>query len=152
LLPSPRSVRATPRPASTSWAFAPFAALQGRTLRLWLPREVRAVEGPNGRDWRVKARGAKDWRRLVDEALQVLEHARPRWQRATVHYAFYGRREIDPDNLVGLGKPILDGLVGAGVLPDDRREQILAAPTAIWSPTPLAWGFVVVAVERHAAR
>lgn len=33
-------------------------------------------------------------------------------------------RRRDPDNLVGLLKPCVDGLVDAGVVPDDTAEQV----------------------------
>lgn len=124
--------------------FAPTAALSGRTLRLWLPRSVRSAEGPNGRAWQAKARAAREWRELVAAALEVLGDRQPRWARARVHYELYTRgRAIDPDNRVALGKPILDGLVAAGVLPDDRDEQVEDV-SASWAPSPLPWGFVVV--------
>ncbi len=38
----------------------------------------------------------------------------------------YGGRgkAMDPDNLVGGVKPVLDGLVRAGIIPDDNPDQI----------------------------
>jgi hypothetical protein len=131
--------------------FDPVAKLQGRALRLWLPRAVRSAEGPNGRDWKAKARAAAAWRVLVAKALEVLGDRRPRWERASVAYELFTRGgEIDPDNRVALGKPILDGLVAGGVLPDDRDAQV-AGVSASWARTPLPWGFVVVTVTRAAA-
>ena len=130
--------------APNGWAFAPLAALSGRTLRLWLPRAVRADEGPNGRSWKRKARAAREWRQLVAAALEVLGDRAPRWKRARIHYELYTRgAAIDPDNRVSLGKPILDGLVAAGVLPGDREEHVDLTP-ASWARSPLPWGFVVV--------
>ncbi len=137
------------RPWSGPWKFAPTAALQGSTLRLWLPRAFRSAEGPNGRDWRRRSRAAQEWKRLVDQALEQLGEARPRWPRVRLHYDVYGRVEIDPDNLVGLGKPVLDGLVAGGVLPDDRAAQV-ARVDATWLRTPLPWAFVVVTATRVA--
>ena len=148
---SPPQLRSKNRKSSVrtgSSPFAPVAALQGRTLRLWLPRAVRSAEGPNGRVWRLRARAAREWRQLVAAALEVLGDRRPRWERAAVHYELFTRgAEIDPDNRVALGKPILDGLVLAGVLPDDRGAHVVG-PTAAWARTPLPWGFVVVRIAR----
>lgn len=128
--------------------FAPVATLHGRTLRLWLPRAVRSAEGPNGRAWRARARAAAEWRQLVAAALEVLGDRRPRWDRATIRYELFTcGREIDPDNRVALGKPILDGLVAGGVLPDDRGAHV-AGVTAMWARSPLPWGFVGVVAMR----
>jgi hypothetical protein len=146
---SPAS-RAAASPA-TRWPFAPVAQLHGRTLRLWLPRAVRSSEGPNGRAWQAKSRAAQEWRQLVAAALEVLGDRRPRWKRARVQYSLFTRgREIDPDNRVALGKPILDGLVAAGVLPDDREANV-EIPQPTWAPTPLPWGFVRVTATATAS-
>lgn len=140
-----------PRRPATSSPFAPHASLSGRTLRLWLPRAVRSDEGPNGRAWKRKAAAAREWRALVAAAVEVLGDARPRWTRAAVRYELFTRgRAIDPDNRVALGKPILDGIVAAGVLPDDCGDQVESV-TAAWAPSPLPWGFVRVTVERGTA-
>ena len=143
-----RSARAAPRGAPNGWPFTPTATLTGRTLRLWLPRAVRADEGPNGRAWKRKAAAAREWRQLVALALEVLGDRRPRWERARIHYDLFTRgAEIDPDNRVALGKPILDGLVAAGVLPDDSGAHVELTPAA-WARSPLPWGFVVVRATR----
>jgi len=149
---APKIPRSIPARHSASSPFAPTAALCGRTLRLWLPRAVRSDEGPNGRAWKRKAAAAREWRALVAAAVEVLGDARPRWTRAAVRYELFTRgRAIDPDNRVALGKPILDGLVAAGVLPDDRDDQVESV-TAAWAPSPLPWGFVVATVVRASAR
>jgi hypothetical protein len=143
-----RTTASAARSARTSVdaPFAPVAALQRRTLRLWLPRAVRSAEGPNGRAWKARARAAAEWRQLVAAALEVLGDRRPRWERASIRYhLFTCGREIDPDNRVALGKPILDGLVAGGVLPDDRGAHV-AGVTATWARSPLPWGFVVAHV------
>lgn len=148
LIPAVHSKRPSP---ALSWPFAPVAVLQRRTLRLWLPRAVSSREGPNGRVWQAKARAAKEWRDLVADAVVTLEEP-PRWTRAAVRYELFTRgREIDPDNRVALGKPILDGIVAAGVLPDDRGANVVG-PTAQWAPSPLPWGFVRVTLTRETAR
>lgn len=53
----------------------------------------------------------------------------PHLQRArlVIHVAFPDRRRRDPHNYMATAKPIVDGLVDAGVLPDDDHTH-LAGP------------------------
>jgi len=42
----------------------------------------------------------------------------------TVEYQPYDKRRRDPDNYAATGKPLIDGLVAAGVLPDDDGKHV----------------------------
>ena len=44
------------------------------------------------------------------------------------------RRRRDPDNLAGALKPILDGLVDAGVIPDDSWQHVAGVALSIEKP------------------
>jgi hypothetical protein len=46
-------------------------------------------------------------------------------QRVTVRFVGYRCRPLDPDNFAGGCKDLLDGLRHAGLLPDDRPEDII---------------------------
>lgn len=46
------------------------------------------------------------------------------------------RRRRDPDNLAGALKPVLDGLVDAGVIPDDSWQHVAGVALAIENPDP----------------
>lgn len=46
------------------------------------------------------------------------------------------RRRRDPDNLSGALKPILDGLVDAGVIPDDSAKHVAKVALRMAEPDP----------------
>lgn len=139
--------------AAGPWHFAPAATVTRDRLVLWLPRAPRADEGPNGRSWRRRARAAQEWRALVATALEQLGDGAPRWQRAAVAYTAYTRgRAMDRDNLVAVCKPVLDGLVQAGVLPDDSPAHLPDRPAAASERSPLPWGWLHVDVRNAFTR
>ena len=88
---------------------------------------------PNGRA-HVFTR-ARDARRVRGEAKFMARSALaargmgpPRWQQATVTYTWRNNRGPlpDADNLIARCKPVLDGLIDAGILADDRHVTISA--------------------------
>lgn len=134
--------------------FAPWGRVRGDAITLWLPRAPRSVEGPNGRSWKRKAAGAAAWRDLARQALARCG-AHPRWGAARFEYVVYHAtaRPQDRDNLVtGLGKPVQDEVVAAGVLPGDGPDVVVETPSIEQRPSPLPWGFVVVTVRRARRR
>lgn len=145
--PKPRQKRAQ----GVERPFRPRAGVGRTWLKLWLPRPFRAAEGPNGRAWKAKNRAGQEWRELVAAALATLER-KPRWERISVLYVAYGRREMDRDNIVALGKPILDALVRNEVVPDDSAAHVPAPPDARWRECPLWPGGEFVVVEVRAVR
>lgn len=75
--------------------------------------------------WRLKANKSKHIRQL---AKQIARASRaPHLKRAllTVEIAFPDRKRRDPHNWMATVKPIVDGLVDAGVLPDDDAKHLL---------------------------
>lgn len=149
-----KGVRDTHTSGPRSLAFAPSARRTGGELVLWLPRYPRAAEGSNGRSWRVKSRATKAWHELVAAAIATLGKAPPAWEAVTVKYELHraGGAPFDPDNIPTLLKPVLDAVVGAGVLPDDGPEHLLGVPAAAQELSPLPFPFVVVRVRRALAR
>lgn len=78
---------------------------------------------------------ARDARRVRGEAKLLARGAlasrgmpAPRWERARVHYTWRHNRGTlpDQDNLIARCKPVLDGLVDAGILADDRHVTVTA--------------------------
>ena len=71
--------------------------------------------------WRVKSKLTKDVRQYV---LQSAWYAVPACSAVAVelHYVPRDARRRDRDNLVATLKPCMDGLVEAGVIPDDTPE------------------------------
>jgi hypothetical protein len=110
----------------------------GKAQHLWIPgplpgmNEIIDLRGQRGRrrsktgkrwdPWNsVKSR----WEKVIQGSVQVYQ-VRPQ-EKAWIWFIWVERgRRRDPDNITAGGrKIILDGLVRAGVLPDDRWKQIL---------------------------
>lgn len=74
--------------------------------------------------WAVKMKLVKEWR----DATHVLARAAkiPACRRIQVefHYVPRTNQRRDPDNLVASLKPCVDGLVDAGIVPDDTEEFV----------------------------
>jgi crossover junction endodeoxyribonuclease RusA len=68
--------------------------------------------------------------------LMALKAKAPHLQRAeiTVEYQPPDKRRRDPDNLAPTGKAALDGLVLAGVLPDDDARHVTVVRYTIGQP------------------
>ena len=82
----------------------------------------------NQRKHWAQATGKRRAIRQLAEQTARLSRA-PHLQRArlVIHVAFPDRRRRDPHNFMATAKPIVDGLVDAGVLPDDDHTH-LAGP------------------------
>lgn len=74
--------------------------------------------------WSERARGARWWRQVTWAVCRAA--GVPPLGRASVelHVTPPDRRRRDQDNLVATLKPVLDGLVDAGVVPDDTPEHV----------------------------
>lgn len=78
----------------------------------------------NDRDhWRVKAKKVAAWRLAAATAVQSSAVSLP---PCTVHITFpvRDRRRRDPHNYYPTVKAVIDGLVDAGVWPDDTPEWV----------------------------
>lgn len=89
----------------------------------------------NGRQhWATKARGVREVRGTVATLAKVLHI--PACQRIHIelHYVPRDGRRRDQDNLVATLKPCIDGLVDAGIVPDDSPEYVTWVPPVIDPP------------------
>jgi len=114
-----RDVPASVRPDSP--AAQPLAKAGEWTLQLPFQTQLSL----NDRDhWAVAAKKKKPWR----EAAMVLARAAriPPCNRIRVelHYIPKQERRRDPDNLIACLKPLVDGLVDAGVVADDTERYV----------------------------
>jgi len=74
--------------------------------------------------WAVKAKHVKEWR---DAALVLARAAKIspcRRIKVELHYEPRTEQRRDPDNLVASLKPLVDGLVDAGVVADDTEAYV----------------------------
>ena len=112
-------------------------------LKLDLPGLPR-INTSDNRHWRVRQREKKDWyflvwiesHRFVPESPLV---------RAQVRITRHSSSEPDYENLTQGGKHILDGLVRAGVLADDK-PSVIGQPEYRWEKAPPRKGHVTVEV------
>lgn len=95
------------------------------TLVLEIPRVPMSLNEMLSNGWRHRHRATKVWRQEI--ALAVYQHAdRPKepFQKARVVIERRSRGRMDPDNLAGSMKPVIDALRHARVLVDDSPEHI----------------------------
>jgi hypothetical protein len=105
---------------------------------------------PNHRQhWYVKAKSNREWRGAACLAAKAQKPARP-LERAKVTYIRRSSRPLDADNLTASFKPVQDGLVDAGVLANDKWENI-GFPTYLWEKAPMKQGGITVIVEEVSA-
>ena len=113
-----------PGPAGDARPHAASPAAAGRTRTIELPAGL-PILSMNGRDhWRARNRKAQA---LKDAAIVMTRKARvPRLKCITValYYDPPDRRRRDHDNLTATYKPLVDGIVKAGVVPDDSPEFV----------------------------
>ena len=85
--------------------------------------------------WAVKARASRQVRDAVALHARSLRIPPVGHVNVRVVYEPAVQRRRDPDNLWATGKPAVDGLVDAGIIPDDtaqfvtRHDPIITAPT-----------------------
>jgi len=87
---------------------------------------------PNARVfWVKKYQAAKQ---LKEDTYYLAKQAAiPRFTTATLQFTFVvpDSRRRDPDNYLAMMKPVIDGLVLAGVLPDDSFSVVSYAPVLL---------------------
>lgn len=81
-----------------------------------------------GYHWRHRARNNRLWQDEIHAATFRSKPARP-YARARVHIDRRSPGELDPDNLTGAVKPILDALRYAGILLDDTPKHLVLEVT-----------------------
>ena len=75
--------------------------------------------------WRLKANKSKHIRQLAEQIARASRALHLKRALLTVEIAFPDRKRRDPHNWMATVKPIVDGLVKAGVLPDDDAKHLL---------------------------
>ncbi|MGW1275532.1 hypothetical protein ACWD4V_01055 [Streptomyces tsukubensis] len=74
-----------------------------------------------------------------EAALAARAHRVPQLRRAAVHYVLHPRpitRRRDPGNWAPSAKAYIDGLVDAGVLPDDDADHLTGPYPVLGGPVP----------------
>lgn len=87
-----------------------------------------------------KAKLTKAWRTAAMEAALADDSWEPAEQvHITIHYRFPDNRRRETSNLQPTSKALVDGIVDAGMCPDDRDENCTGPDNRRWWPngTPL---------------
>ena len=95
--------------------------------------------------WAAKAKEAREWINLVSMAVRNVRPPTPLTQ-ATLSLTRYSTREPDFDGLVSSFKHIIDGLVRAGVIADDK-PSVIGQPAFWWHKAPPKMGHVLIQVS-----
>jgi hypothetical protein len=93
----------------------------------WTLRFDGMPPSPNARlHYMARARSAKHWRQIASLYYVTLGERIPPLQRVRLSLVFTRRTlgRADWDNDLARAKPLVDGLVDAGVIPDDRRANV----------------------------
>jgi len=103
-------------------------------ITLEIPRAPASPNNFLGKHWRFRYRNSQVWQQEVNVALLQAGHTkRVPFQKARITIHRRGRRELDPDNLVGSVKPVIDALRYAQVLVDDSPAHLELEVTQSYS-------------------
>jgi hypothetical protein len=107
-----------------------------------LPKTINSI----GRmHWSVKAKEARKWKTLI--SIKILSKGRcSQLQRAKLTLTRYSSRCPDSDGLVSSFKHVIDGIVGAGLIPDDSYRTI-GMPTYLWEEVKRGKGKIKIKIE-----
>lgn len=107
---------------------------------LWFPQPGRLLNMNHRVHWRQRAAITRQWRHAANQSALLLgtpsnrAHP-PAWVRLIIPVP--DRRRRDRANLAPLTKACVDGLVDAGVWPDDTYEYVeTLEPLLVYTPTP----------------
>lgn len=109
-----------------------------------IPAPCSLLNANHRRHFRVKARMVKAWRRAARAEAGVVSPC-PTPARVTVYVHRHNRASYDAGNYYDTAKPVLDGLVDAGILPDDSNTYVVGPDMRQGEPWP--GGGVTVLLE-----
>jgi len=106
-----------------------------------LPKTVNQI---GRRHWAVKMKEAQEWKLGVMCACMGKKPLRP-LKVANIFLTRFSRVRPDYDNLVNSFKAVLDGLIDAGIIENDRHENI-GVPIYNWKKYCIKGGKIKVEV------
>lgn len=101
--------------------------------------------------WRVKAKRVSEVRQLTATLTRNANVPALKHISVELHYVPRDKRRRDPLNLVATLKPIEDGIVDAGVIPDDTPNYLTSVMPVIDEPnhkTPTIY-FIIKGTEHE---
>lgn len=109
--------------------------MTGQNWRIDLP-VTRPLSLNDRTHWRTRARAVADLRALAKWKTIAAKIPPCGCVRIELHYIPRDKRRRDPLNLVASLKAIEDGIVDAGVIPDDTPEHSIPTMPVIDQPNP----------------
>lgn len=107
-----------------------------------LPMTINAI---GRKHWSYKAKEAKRWKNLVLEQCVFMRIYGINLGSAVLIFTRHSSQETDFDNLASSFKHVLDGLVHAKVIVDDK-PSVIGSPTFIWKKAPKGDGKITVEI------
>jgi len=121
---------------------------EGGSLGYSLEVRLEGLPKPTNRSnvhWRVRAEHAKEWKQ---KTFTVCWHLRPPEPLTKAKITISRHSSVCPDfdGLVSAGKHILDGLVQAKILVDDKFA-VIGQPNYLWFKERPKFGHIIIKVE-----
>lgn len=114
-------------------------------LRFTIQDLPKSINSLGRKFWAIQAKHSRDWKLLVWDAVRnSLPQSPIRSARLTL--TRHSSAEMDFDNLVISFKPVIDGIVEAGVLAQDNRK-VIKKQEYFWVKSKRNQGFITVEVE-----
>lgn len=101
---------------------------------VWLPWTRPPLTMNQRQHWQAKRRLTRAIRDHVSTHLQAAMFQPAAHIRVQLHYVPKDRRHRDADNLVATSKPCVDGIVDAGLVPDDTPDYVTHLMPVIDAP------------------
>lgn len=99
------------------------------------------------RHWRVRHKNTVKWKKLIFHECEDAGILNLNLEKAKITLERHSNREPDFDGIVMSFKPVLDGLVEAGVIVDDK-SKVIGQPSYKWVKRPSSsGGMIKVRVE-----
>lgn len=90
-----------------------------------IPKASPSLNATTRAHWMVYYRQKKLWERLIWIAkVEARVFSDPLFERAAITITRYGKRQLDPDNLVGGVKVLVDALKAVRIITDDSPDHI----------------------------
>ena len=108
------------------------------------------INQKNTKHWAVRGNHARLWKKLVLEQCIFLEIQGLRLKSCELILTRYSSRECDFDNLASSFKHVIDGLVEAEVIIDDK-PSVIGSPTFQWQKCKKGEGKISVRLYRESS-
>lgn len=107
------------------------------SYRLVIPRLPRKWISANERTaWHLRARKTRQWRDMTAWTFRGSTLRFPGGAHVFCELRFAGVRVRDPANWAPTAKAVLDGLVDAGIFPDDSSQYVIGPDMRLGEPVP----------------